>query len=46
VVVSMDAFLFWGPPRVNKPLEDFLARNFHDVAQYGGYRVLMRNDQP
>jgi hypothetical protein len=47
VIVSEAALSFWGPPGANKPLEDYLARSYAEVARFGDYHVLIKSpDQP
>jgi hypothetical protein len=43
VVVSRSDLAFWGPPVQSAPLEDYLVRNYHAIAQFGAYRVLRRD---
>jgi hypothetical protein len=43
VVVFESDLAFWGPPDENAPLETYLVDNYHQVAQFGEYRVLRRN---
>jgi hypothetical protein len=44
VVVSAAGLLFWGPPRQNQPLEDYLAAHYRESARFGEFRVLIRGD--
>ena len=39
-VVSESDLAFWGPPNENAPLEAYLVGNYHEIAQFGAYRVL------
>ena len=43
VIVSEAALSFWGPAAANKPLEDYLARSYAEVARFGEYRVLVKS---
>jgi len=43
VVVSESDLAFWGAPRENAPLETYLVDHYHEIAQFGAYRVLRRN---
>ena len=43
VVVSESDLAFWGPPNENAPLEAYLVGNYHEIAQFGAYRVLRRD---
>ena len=42
-VVSESDLTFWGPPAGNAPLEAYLVGNYHEIAQFGSYRVLRRD---
>ena len=42
-VVSEPDLAFWGPANENAPLEAYLVGNYHEIAQFGEYRVLRRN---
>jgi hypothetical protein len=43
VIVSEAALSFWGPSAANKPLEDYLAQSYEEVAHFGEYRVLVKS---
>jgi len=43
IVVSDFWRAAWGPPLDNAPLEDWLFSEFHEVAHFGQYRVLVRS---
>jgi hypothetical protein len=42
VVVSESDLAFWGAPLDNAPLESYLAATYHEIAEFGPYRVLRR----
>jgi hypothetical protein len=44
VVVSESDLEYWGAPLLNAPLETYLANNYHEVADFGPYRVLRRRN--
>ena len=43
VVVSESDLAFWGPAQENASLEAYLVSNFHEIVEFGAYRVLHRN---
>jgi hypothetical protein len=42
VIISESALSFWGPAAANKPLEDYLARRYVEVARFREYHVLRK----
>ena len=43
VVVSAADLAYWGPVDENAPLEAYFVDKYHEIAQFGEYRVLRRN---
>jgi len=43
VVVSESDLAFWGPARENASLEAYLVSNYHEIVEFGPYRVLRRH---
>jgi len=43
VVVCESDLAFWGAPHENASFETYLVDHYHEIAQFGAYRVLRRN---
>ncbi len=43
VVVNESDLAFWGVPLENAPLETYVASTYHEIAEFGPYRVLRRS---